>query len=537
MLGKLTVLFLGLWSLSLQAKVYQILHTNDLHGFFENTVFNREKGGYAAIRTEIDELKAKAKEKGIETLTLDAGDFMEGNIYYNIEHGKRTLDILNHIGYDAIVMGNHDYLMGVPILDELFKTTPLNFAMLGANLKFNKKVPYVREKIKPYKIFTLGGQKIAVLGITTNEIFYRWRVSSHGKIKNPKKVALKFSKDLKKDLGVHRVIALTHLGVKGDTKIAEDSKYIDLIVGGHSHTNLFEPVMVKNKKDTIVPVVQAGYHGNFLGQILIDFTPGKPAKLLSYKLLPITNIAKNPKVQRYVENSNEKLFDIYGKGHLDEVVGKSEIELIHSAYKNTIWSKIISEALLDNSQADIAFHSNSFAGASLPKGPISRRDLFNTHPRVFDTSQTRGWTLWKVSMRGFLLKFIIKIYLKTGLGFHIAGVDFDIVKKKEETNTDERLFEGEPTNRRYKIDNIKINGEPIKMFKKYRVALSEGIVVGGIGITSLLKLVLRNRQDTGLPFWDALANKVKEIGVITENYGAQTESFPVINHKVIPPLD
>ena len=110
--------FLGvLFSLSIlcstaQARLVQILHTNDTHSFMDGGTHQPDSGGSARLKSMIDQFKADADKNGIKNLVLDAGDFLEGNIYYMADRGMKSFEVHNSVGYDVVTLGNHDYLMG-----------------------------------------------------------------------------------------------------------------------------------------------------------------------------------------------------------------------------------------------------------------------------------------------------------------------------------------------------------------------------------------------------------------------------------------
>ena len=269
----------------------QILHTNDTHSYLDSATHNKNVGGAARLKSLIDFHKKQAAEKGLDTIVVDSGDFLEGNIYYMAHDGKRSFEVHNEMGYDMGTLGNHDYQMGSDELNKILGDMDLKFSLLVANLKAEKKYEHIRNKIQPYKEIELGGLKIAFLGLTTDEILYRWRLTT-GAISNPIEAGQEYEKKLK-NRGNDFIIALTHIGVLRDVKLAEKTRYIDLIVGGHSHTALFEPVYAINKDKGRVPIVQAGQHTEFLGKLVVDMQKGKQIRVVSYELLPVTMQTSN----------------------------------------------------------------------------------------------------------------------------------------------------------------------------------------------------------------------------------------------------
>jgi 2',3'-cyclic-nucleotide 2'-phosphodiesterase (5'-nucleotidase family) len=136
----LSVLLLALLlSSETEAKLVQILHTNDTHSYLDNSTHNTLQGGAARLKTMIDTYKKKMADEGTETLVLDAGDFLEGNLYYMAKNGRKSFEVHNEIGYDAGTLGNHDYLMGSAELDKILGELDLKFSLVVANLEADKK--------------------------------------------------------------------------------------------------------------------------------------------------------------------------------------------------------------------------------------------------------------------------------------------------------------------------------------------------------------------------------------------------------------
>lgn len=160
-----------------EAKLLQILHTNDTHSYLDNSTHSTTRGGMARLKTLIDTYKAQATANGIKTLVVDAGDFLEGNIYYMARDGRATFNIHNEMGYDIGTLGNHDYQMGSPELDKMLSEIDLKFSLIVANLDVSNKYKNINEKIKPYKEINFDGVKVGVLGLTTDEVFYKWRLA------------------------------------------------------------------------------------------------------------------------------------------------------------------------------------------------------------------------------------------------------------------------------------------------------------------------------------------------------------------------
>lgn len=509
----------------------QILHTNDLHGFLENSVTDPKRGNYAALKAKMDFLEQKALERGMPTLRLDAGDFLEGNMFYLAERGRRVWNIMNLMGYDAVAIGNHDWLMGTGELENLIEEIPPNFAYLGANFVVrNPLYQTVKKTVRPYTTFEFYGKKIGVMGLTTDELFYSWRFNG-GSIKKPDETAPVLERRMKEQ-GIDKMIALTHTGVYADTEIVKKTEHLDLVIGGHSHTALHKPRLQENRLGRAVPIVQTGAHGRWLGKLVIDISKKDGFEIVSYELVPIYSLAeRDPVIDAYTQKSREILNNEYGEDYLSEVIGHTEIPLSSSVERMTTWSKLVTDALRESTSADISVHSPGFGGATIMPGPITREMIFNTYPRVFELEDRYGWHVWEVDVYGVILKSILRLVLKTQQPAVFSGISFNLVDRDNEVlNVDPYTLvgaseagEGSPIqflNRylgidgNFRVENIKINGKSINPFRKYRMALPEGIVVGGVGISQVVNYLLRQGNRSDVTIWEAMNQKVQKMQVI-----------------------
>ena len=489
-----------------EAKLVQILHTNDTHSFLNNTNHDYGTGGSARLKSLIDGYKESARKSGIETITLDGGDFLEGNIYYMADQGKKSFEVHNQIGYDAVVLGNHDYLMGAKSLDAILENIDLNFTFLGANVSSGAKFPSIRDKIKPYKEMEIDGLKVAILGLTTSDFFYSWSLDG-STISSATKTAQKYEEILKKRNNDF-IIALTHIGVNRDIFIASKTKYIDLFVGGHSHTALFEPVYEENRRKVEVPIVQAGYHTKYLGRLVVDLVKGQPLKVVSYELVPVNNQNEDNHVKSIVAEADDSLDREYGKEWLNEIVGYSDLKDSDKSGSRK-WAYFISDALREKSKADIAIHVSSMNGENYPIGKISRRDIINSIPRVFELDEKQGWSIYTSRVSGILLKLLCESLAYFGQPLSFSGITLEWVK----------------TPFGAKIASARINGKRINPFKFYTVAFTEGIIRGAIEISPKTKAILKSPTRTPFKIWQTLEEKIEKDTKSIVNVSENNRSF------------
>lgn len=247
-----------------------ILHTNDVHSHIDPFPANDPKwaglGGVARRSALIR--KIRAEEKSV--LLLDVGDVFQGTPYYNVYGGEVELKMMSEMGYDASTIGNHDFDHG---MDELVRNLPkASFPFICSNYDFTDTV--MNQKTVPSKIFTKGGIKIGVfgLGIELRGLVDQ-KLYGNTIYQDPLEKAAYYAHYLKQEMKCDIVICLSHLGYKykedkvSDEILAKQSLNIDLILGGHTHTFLDNPVRYRNRHGKEILVAQVGWAGIKLGRI------------------------------------------------------------------------------------------------------------------------------------------------------------------------------------------------------------------------------------------------------------------------------
>ncbi|MFT6069224.1 MAG: 2',3'-cyclic-nucleotide 2'-phosphodiesterase (5'-nucleotidase family) [Bacteriovoracaceae bacterium] len=499
-----------LFSTALEAKLVQILHTNDIHSYFDHVEHDEDQGGYARLKAMIEFYKAEAAKKGIRTIVVDAGDFMEGNFFYMAKNGRRSFEMHNKLGYDISVIGNHDYLMGTDEMDSILKDVNPEFKYLGANFYADSRYKGINKHVKPYHEMTIEGVKVAFLGLTTDEIVFRWRVYNGG-IRKPLKDGEKFDKILK-ERGNEVIIGLTHIGFEKDKKLASKTKNIDLIIGGHSHDFLYKPHYEKNKNKKQVPIVQAGAHAAVLGRMIIDIEKTGFKGIKEYELVPIRGIKEDQDIADAVEVARTDLEEQYGRDHLYEEVGFSHLEPGDDA---KIWNAYTTDAVLESTGSDVSIHTPSMGGPYFPVGSVTRYDLYNSHPRWFDFNDEEGWFVYRATIKGFWIKWMFKAVMNLGIPLTFSGIDFEWKKN---------IFG------KYTVKNLRIKGKKIKSFKNYELALPEGIVRGGFRISPLVGLLLKKAHRTPVTVVGALEKKLSS-GEPIDKYYLEEPKFELFGKK------
>ena len=257
-----------------------ILHTNDVHSHIDpfpaDDPRNANMGGVARRASLIE----KIRKEDTNVLLLDAGDIFQGTPYFNYYGGELEFKLMSMMQYDASTIGNHDFDNGI---EGLYAQMPhAKFEFLSANYDFKNTM--MDGLVKPYKVFNKNGIKVGVFGIgieldgLVDKKMYQETVYN-----NPVETAQEMVRILKKEQKCDLVVCLSHLGYNYknepnkicDLKLAALTEDIDLIIGGHTHTFLDKPTIVKNRSGNEVLVNQVGCYGINLGRIDFYFDSNK----------------------------------------------------------------------------------------------------------------------------------------------------------------------------------------------------------------------------------------------------------------------
>ena len=269
-----------------------ILHTNDVHSrldpFPMDGSRNQGLGGVVARAKMINDIRAKEQQ----VLLLDAGDIFQGTPYFNLYKGEPEMKAMQQMGYDACTMGNHDFDAGLEnFAIQLAKTS---FPVLLCNYDFTGTA--MENKSLPYKIFKKGKLKIGVTGVGIEmKGLVPDNLFGSTKYLDPVQQLNQTAYTLKREKDCDMVICLSHLGYQYrenanricDLILAKETEHVDLIIGGHTHTFLNEPVLLKNKIGGDVLINQVGWGGIHLGRLDYEFLRYKQKNLSDAKSLLI----------------------------------------------------------------------------------------------------------------------------------------------------------------------------------------------------------------------------------------------------------
>jgi 2',3'-cyclic-nucleotide 2'-phosphodiesterase (5'-nucleotidase family) len=433
-----------------------IIHINDFHGrllpsLVKSVHETLPVGGAAYLAYMIREKRTKNPEG---TLLLSAGDMFQGSAVSNTFRGEPVIEIMNYLKFDAMAIGNHEFDWGMDVLKTLRRSAA--FPFLSANIAANSEDQKNGNLswIIPYHILERKGLKIAVIGITTPETPYSTKQENVKDITflDPEKVLPAIIREARAK-GANFIILLSHSGLDADKRLAEVVPGINLIVGGHSHTAVMKPEMVS---ETII--VQAGYHGIYLGTLELKIEPdaGMVRAYTKEKELEIVYAGPENKTDERVE----KIVNIYNdqlKESFAQVIGESSVDLVRNDIAESNIGNLVSDAIREATGADIAFESSGGIRTDLPRGKITREQVYGLLPfdDIVITMDLSGKQILEILEQSATLE-------KGMLQVSGITVVYDVTK-----------YPGS------RVVKVSVGNKPLEPKTTYRVAVNDFLAAGG----------------------------------------------------------
>ncbi|GGB41631.1 bifunctional metallophosphatase/5'-nucleotidase [Fictibacillus barbaricus] len=495
-----------------------LMHTNDSHARLDNV---------AKKVTAVKEVRAAKPD----ALLLDAGDVFSGTLYFNEFKGQADLEFMNLMDYDLMTFGNHEFDLGSSpeghqALADFVKNA--EFPFVSSNVNFSKD-PLLKPLYKGYsinpkdgKIYSsvvkrVNGEKVGFIGLTTEET---------ADISSPENVVIEnYIKEATKEvrllqlLGVNKIVAITHLGYDDNPEYDNDlelAKYvdgIDIIVGGHSHTQLNAPYVVSNDengaaKDPTV-IVQAYQYSDFLGTL--DVTFDKKGKVVGQagQLIKIADRAADPEAAELLKKYSSKIDELKNKptGATAEkaLENPRSSDVGPSVRSNeTPLGNLITDGMLDkakefNPNVVMAFQNGGGIRAPIDQGEITYGDVLTTLPF--------GNTLATMKLTGAEIKQALEHSVsqspKESGGFlHVSGMKFKYDSTKAAGS---RVVSME-------VKNADGTYTAIDTAKEYVIATNAFTAKGGDGYTVFANAYNQGRvTDLGASDWENLRDYVAKL--------------------------
>lgn len=385
-------------ALAAAARDLVILHTNDTHSLILPDADG--KGGVLQRKAIIDSVKNANKD----VLLIDAGDKVQGTLYFKFFKGDVEYPLQNMLGVDISILGNHEFDNGLQALAD--KERILKSERLSANYDFTG-TP-AEGLFKPYVIKKIAGKKIGFLGINIDPESIISQANYEGMgFKNVIETANATADFLKNKKKCDLVIAVTHIGyTKGndkttDPELARASKDIDIIIGGHSHTLIDPkcpdkyPSVLENAEGRPVLIVQTGKSGKYIGQIRVDLDNLKSTSPADYEysLIEVTD--------RFPENRLDPMIKQFLKPYTDslesvtrDIVGVAAQDFINEGRTGTFpnwtadfgswYGNLVLDSLRqidpDTPTLDFAIMNVGGIRNVIPEGPVTTGQILSTFP-------------------------------------------------------------------------------------------------------------------------------------------------------------
>ncbi|MFN3938775.1 MAG: bifunctional metallophosphatase/5'-nucleotidase [Gemmobacter sp.] len=392
-----------------------VLHINDFHSRiepitrFDSTCSAGDDaegkcfGGVARLATKINELRDRLRAEGQNVIVLDAGDQYQGSLFYSTYKGAAEIEFMNRIGFDAMVLGNHEFDDGPEAVSELLNMA--EFPVIAGNLDLSQS-NLLRGRVPRSVVLDVGGRQVGIvsaLTTTTTEI------ASPG----PSVIFQDEIESLRAQVaelqaqGISKIIALTHVGFSHDLEIAAAVEGIDLVIGGHSHTYLSAsdparagayPTWVSREDGTAVPVVQAYAYGKYLGHVELSFdAEGNLLHAQGDTLLIDASVEPDPEIAARVAELAGPIDELKARV-VAEAAGDIDGDRASCRQRECTMGNLVAEAMLDRVRdqgIQIAIQNGGGLRASIQAGPVTMGDVLTVLPfqNTLSTFRAKGATI------------------------------------------------------------------------------------------------------------------------------------------------
>ncbi len=478
-----------------------ILHTNDVHGHYQPSASSGQPslGGAARMAT----LVADVRKNVAHSLLLDAGDQFQGSLLFTVGGTEVVSDVMNALGYDAMVVGNHEFDLGPAGLARFIDEA--KFPVLSANIDATAD-PSLDGSIRPFDVFLFDGEVVGVFGLTTETTT---TASSPGKdvvfepvVRRARSVVAMLERQ-----GVNKIIALTHLGYSQDLELAAAVDGIDVIVGGHSHTQLGAgnaetpyPTWATSATGDPVVIVTDGEWGQALGRLDVVFDASGRVITATGDPLPVdATVAEDAKVVALLAPYAARAQALIG-----EPLGTSDVDLdgdrTRVRSEETNLGDAIADAMLSKTAAlgsEVALMNGGGIRSSIPRGAITMGQILEVLPFGNEIAIV---TLSGRQLVAALENGVSQVESGAGRFPQVAGLRFAF---DPAAAAGSRVGLVELWDRVMKAYRSLLPDEPVI------VATNDFLAGGGDGYSSLAEGT--GRYDTGWLLSDALAESVRQV--------------------------
>lgn len=424
-----------------------LLFTNDTHNRlepFEHVELKQKVGGVARRAQYFDQVRAQNPN----TLILDAGDVFQGTPFYNFYLGEADIGLMNLLGYHATTVGNHDLDNGIVNLRK--QTQYAHFNVLNANI-VDAQTGLLA--FRPYQIFHVNGLKVGVIGLMSE---HAWQAVAQSqkqglKILDPVTVAKELVPRLRPHVDL--IVSLHHMGIWEDETFPQKVPGIDVVIGGHSHTQMNQAKLIANGNDNGIGgtlMQHAYYMGVYVGRIDLELDVRKRIAAHRSELVLMDSRFDARPVEDLLKTYGDKL-----KGQMGEVIGEAPEGMSTDGKYNGPFAlgSLVADIVRASQNAEVGIMNTGGVRADLPKGPITVGRIYEIMP--FDN------TIGTLRMKGKDLRQVVETSasrLGVSKNLQFSGLSYSLRGKQ--------------------VVEIRVNGQPLEAERVYTVAGPDYVLSG-----------------------------------------------------------
>ncbi len=451
-----------------------ILHTNDFHARFEpiskydsgcsedSNAEGKCFGGSARLVTALADARARTNN----SILVDGGDQFQGTLFYTYYKGKLAAEMMNKLGYDAMTVGNHEFDDGPEVLRGFMDA--VDFPVLMSNADFSGE-ELLADKLLKSTVIERSGEKIGLIGLTPQDTDELASPGPNIIFTDPSQ-AVQGEVDKLTEMGVNKIIVLSHSGYGVDQKVAANTTGVDVIVGGHSNTYLSNtsdrgegpyPTMVGN-----TAIVSAYAYGKFLGELNVTFNDaGEIVEAAGEPIIMDAAVAEDAATKARIAEAAAPLDEIRNRV-VAEAAEAIDGERGSCRAAECTMGNLIADAMLDRVKdqgVQIAIQNGGGIRASIDAGEVTMGEVLTVLPfqNTLSTFQVTGETIVAALENG-----VSQHEEGAGRFPQVAGMSYAFDASKEAGS---------------RVSDVMVGGEPIDMGKLYSVVSNNYVRNGGDG--------------------------------------------------------
>lgn len=486
-----------------------ILHTNDFHARFEpiskydsgcregDNAEGKCFGGSARLVTALED----ARERADNAILVDGGDQFQGSLFYTYYKGKVAAEMMNKLGYDGMTVGNHEFDDGPEVLRGFMDAVEFPVLMSNADVSAE---PALADVLQKSTVIERGGEKIGLIGLTPEDTHDLASPGANISFSDPV-AAVQAEVDRLTEMGVNKIIVLSHSGYKVDQIVAAETTGVDVIVGGHSNTYLSNtsedavgpyPTMVND-----VAIVQAYAYGKFLGELNVTFDEaGTVTKAAGEPLIMDGNVAEDSDTLARIAELAQPLDEIRNKV-VAEAASAVEGDRTICRIQECEMGNLVADAMLDRVKEQgvtIAIANSGGIRASLEPGAVTMGEVLTVLPfqNTLSTFEITGADLVAALENG-----VSQVEEVKGRFPQVAGLKFS--------------WDGSVAANEGRVQEVQVASDagfvPLDPAKTYRVVTNDYVRKGGDGY-KIFAGDDKNAYDFGPDLADVLAEYLAQQG-------------------------